>query len=156
MSGFFDFGIDRDSIEQSRLFAAQTFRSIESQLGDLLPAYQVFQLHSEGFWQTVDYEELKQSVLDSHIIARDEQRPSTHIGRRVAFLIDADKKELYLNVTLRNVDPHQIDWRQIKKFEAWSNAETKVDKAIADYRRKLRSQRQGKPAPRWWEFWLIK
>ena len=143
-------------LQQRLSLAKQDFEAIESSLGESISAYQTYRFCPEGFWQAADYEDIKQEVIQSFDVDWNEPRDPADYGRRLAYLIDYDHRHFYINVTRLDEDPDAIDWVKIKHFEEWRTANTPVDQAIAAYKQKLELERMGKPAPKWWQFWLIK
>lgn len=142
-------------IAQRQALTEQDFAAIESALGSELANYQVYLYYPEGFWQSADYVKVKQEVVDSYTVDPYEQQHPSLIGRRIAYLIDKAEQTLFMNVTYWSEDPEAIDWHKTKHFDEWSTTVTPVDEAIAVYREKQKLERAGRPAPKWWQFWLV-
>jgi len=140
----------------AKIAAEEAFRQIEVQLNHDISAYRFLSYRWQGFWAEAEYAKVKEQALNSFVY-KDKKNGIEHptMGSRVEYRIDKEKKLTYINIAYQYDSPKNTDWDNRMLFDEWSTKETNVDRAIADYKSKRKRERQGKPKPRWWEFWLI-
>lgn len=128
------------------------FDTLESELVDDVAGYQFFEPNDHGFWAPMDYSEFKADVHEGYEKLGQKNGP---ICWDFAWRIDQQTKQVFVNYTDLTRDPEDHDWDNRKIFKEWSERQTSVDDAIADYKRNRRMARQGQPKPKWWQFWKI-
>lgn len=142
-------------IKNKKKEVEEQFLSIEKAIGAITGDWLFFLYNDQGFWSAVEYPVFRKEVLDSFDVEIDSQSDYGLVGREIAYRIDQARNKVYLNATSRYSDANAIDWNNRIEFDEWAKKETDVDRAIENYKEKQKFVRQGRPKPKWWQFWLV-
>ena len=145
----------QEEVAERKMEALKKFSEIEEAPGQIHKHYKSMTYNTSGFWQDQEYSAFKNKVLSSCVVTYDQHGIPQHNALRLAYRIDNEKQVIYLNESSGGMDPELAPWDIKIDFETWSSKITEVDRAIENYREKRKLERQGKPDPKWWQFWLI-
>lgn len=137
------------SVKPSKQKMLGRFNQLEYELLFPITDYHCYQTGHESVWLDADYEEFKQSILDSYYI---DKHHGTKDFQVFLYKLDEAEKKIYFATANYGEEFENYDWSRLLHHEEWVSRPNPIKQRIDAFNTERRKKSKNS---QWWEFWKI-